>query len=305
MRASVCFRIAAALLLVCIAGCDTTTDDPAPEVVVEAYLQAGDPLPPVYLRRSIATDATFDPDAGLSGAAVSVVHITPDGETADSVAYEEVRAGTYEPVGNPAAVQPRHTYRLHVSVSGERPIRAQTTVPGAIELVRAENRQAVYQGPAQPSFTVTPGAVEGRQNVFIFTTTSQLDFSQPGDSIRAQLTPFYADAIDDDDSLTDFRVTSSPPLNEGNYTTNPDGTLTIDLPWIAVAFYGENIAAISAIDDNLFNFIRTQEAQQGGLAPGEIPNVLDPVQGGAGIFGSYARITQTVQVLRPGAVAPR
>jgi hypothetical protein len=293
------FALLAAILLLA-AGCDTTTDDPQAEVVVEAYLAAGDSLPPVYLRRAISTDATFDPDAGLSGAAVGIAQIAPDGTPVDSFAYEETLVGTYEPVADRGVrVQPRHTYRLYVQAPENAPVTASTTVPGAIELVRSENERAVYQGPEQPSFTVTPSEVEGRQSVFIFTTTSQLDFTQPTDSIRAQLTPFYADIVDDDDSLTDFRVTSSPPLNEANYTTNPDGTLTIDLPWIAVAFYGPNIAAISAVDDNLFDFIRTQQAQQGGLAPGEIPNVLDPVQGGVGIFGSYARTTRAVDVLRP------
>ena len=49
----------------------------------------------------------------------------------------------------------------------------------------------------------------------------------------------------------------------------------------------------SAVDDNLFDFIRSQSVQQGGstLAPGEIPNVLDHIEGGTGIFGSLARVS--------------
>lgn len=297
------------LFLVCVtslglvSGCDTTTTSPQAEVVVEGYLQANAPLDSVYLTRVVAADATFNPrNVGVSGATVQLTEVDADGRTVRTIAYDEARPGAYAPTNaRGTRVQPRHTYRLAVDVPGDDRITATTTVPDPIRVVDAQNTQAVYQGPVQPALTVTRSAVDGRQNVFVFTTTSQLDFSQPDDVLREHLTPFYADAIEDDEDLRDFRVTSSGLLNEGNFTINPEGTITIDLPWLAVAFYGPNVAAISAVDDNLFDFLRTQEAQQGGLAPGEIPNVRDPIEGGTGIFGSYARATQPVQILRPEA----
>jgi hypothetical protein len=55
------------------------------------------------------------------------------------------------------------------------------------------------------------------------------------------------------------------------------------------------------VDDNIFDFVRSHTVQQGGstLSPGEIPNVLDRVEGGTGIFGSSAQITYETFVKRP------
>lgn len=306
MRTFLCLLSATLVtFLLLLSGCDISTSTPDPEVVVEAYLQANAPLDSVFLTRVVAADETFDPTAGISDADVQITQVAPDGTPVQTFVYEEAWDGKYAPVdAADVRVQPRHTYQLRVLVPGGAPITASTTVPGAIEIVRAENVDVVYQGPQQPSLTVTRSESGRRQNVFVFTTTSQLDFSRPDDSLRAQLTPFYADAIEDDQSARDLRVTSSGLLNEGNFTVNPEGTITIDLPWLAVAFYGANETAISAVDDNLFDFLRTQQAQQGGLAPGEIPNVRDPIEGGAGVFGSYARATQAVVIRRPGAGQP-
>jgi hypothetical protein len=100
-----------------------------------------------------------------------------------------------------------------------------------------------------------------------------------------------------------LRITNSPIINEGNYDINQDGTLTIRLPWIAVAFFGENRLTASALDDNLYDFIRTQTVQQGGstLSPGEIPNVIERIEGGTGVFGSFARSSYVVRITQASA----
>ncbi len=127
------------------------------------------------------------------------------------------------------------------------------------------------------------------------------------------LTPLYLDAIYeinadeafDPDSLDageleDFFLNASPPINEGNYTINSDPTLTIALPWFAIAFYGPSRVYTSAIDNGIFDFMRYQQVQQGGstLSPGEIPNVLDHIEGGRGVFGSMSRVSTVVNVVR-------
>ena len=98
----------------------------------------------------------------------------------------------------------------------------------------------------------------------------------------------------------DLRITESPIINEGNYEINENGTITVKLPWLAVAFFGPNRLTANALDDNMFDFIRSQTVQQGGstLAPGEIPNVIDRVEGGTGIFGSLARSSYEVLITR-------
>ena len=106
-------------------------------------------------------------------------------------------------------------------------------------------------------------------------------------------------------TLEDLRVGGSPILNEENYDVNPDGTLTIKYPWLAITFYGPNRIFANALDDNLYDYIRSQSIQQGGstFSPGEIPNPLENVEGAHGVFGSYARISFDLFVLRPEEAA--
>jgi len=209
--------------------------------------------------------------------------------------------GFYVPDSPTPTVQGGTTYRLRAELPEGGSIRAETTVPTAIEIVNTENTDATFQSADQPSFTVTRSDVTDVPAALIFTTTSLLDFdAMSEDDLINEFTPFYKDAYDpDDDDIEDFKVTSSGILNEANFEVNSDGTITIDFPWIAVAFYGENEVAVSVLDRALYDYIRTQEAQQGGLSPGEIPNIVDNIEGGTGIFGSYARASASINVQRP------
>jgi hypothetical protein len=197
-------------------------------------------------------------------------------------------------------VLPTATYRLLATVPGEGRVTATTTVPGTFSIVRTENQRVVFQGPNQPSITITRSGTTGRQDVFVFTVVSLLDFDNtPAADLEAQLTPLYADAFDpEEEPIQELQVNSSPILNEGNYTQNSDGTITIDLPWLAIAFYGRNRVAVNVLDTNYYDFLRTRQVQQAGR-PGEIPNVLDRVDGGTGLFGSFARVSSDVDILRP------
>ena len=118
------------------------------------------------------------------------------------------------------------------------------------------------------------------------------------------MTPFalaFFDQQDGETTLEDLRVGGSPILNEDNYDPNPDGTLTIRLPWLAITFFGPNRLIANALDDNLYDFIRSQSVQQGGstFSPGEIPNPLETVTGAHGVFGSYASLSFDLFVKRP------
>jgi hypothetical protein len=275
-------------------------------VVVEGYLEAGAPLPPIRLSQAVSADQPYQPDeAAVADAEVVVQRVGDEGAVRRTVAYTPSpdAPGRYLPARQPT-VEPGGRYRLRVETPGGTELRATTTVPGAVSVVRAENDTTVYQSDRQPSLTVEGGRQEttGQQSVFVFTATSQLDFENtPEEDLRRQLTPFYADSYSpEEDSIKALRTTSSGLLNEGNFDRNDDGTLAVNLPWIAVAFYGPNAIALNVVDDNLYDVLRTQGAQQGGLAPGEIPNIIDPIESGTGIFGSYAEARQTVQIRPPG-----
>ncbi len=275
---------------------------------MEAYLRAGAPLSSIRLSRTVDVDAAYDPNTNaVRGARVFVDRLAADSTVDETVAYAESDStpGLYIPVDSDT-VRSQTTYQLRVETQEGTEIEATTTVPGPIAIVEAENTETVYQSEENPAFTVAVDSRSntaqgrGRQNVFTFTTTSLLDFDRPETELREQLTPFYRDGYDpEDDDIEDLRTTSSGLLNEGNFERNENGTITVDLPWLAVAFYGPNEAAVSVVDENYYDLLRSQQVQQGGFAPGEIPNVIENVEGGTGVFGSYARATQQIDICPP------
>jgi hypothetical protein len=120
------------------------------------------------------------------------------------------------------------------------------------------------------------------------------------------LTPFYRNILEDEegnidpDDLTDNRVNESFPNNEAIYEVDGD-VVTVPLLWFGVAFYGPTRIAINALDDNLYNFVRSVRVQhEGGLgnSPGEIGSLLEYVEGGTGVFGSYAKAERMVYIAR-------
>lgn len=285
-------------------GCDTTSTVPDAQVVVEAYLQARSPFPSVRLSRTVGATEQFNPaETAVEGADVVVERLDADSTVTATVTYSERDsvAGLYVP-DQAGRVQPQTTYRLRATTPDGTTLTSTTTVPAPVEIVETQNDTSVYQSANQPTFVVdAPSRGPDRQNVFVFTTTSLLDFENTPDStLRQFLTPFYADSFDpDEDSLDALRLTSSGLLNEGNFERNADGTVTINLPWLAVAFFGPNEVAVTVVDDNYYDFLRSQSVQQGGFAPGEIPNVIEHVEGGTGLFGSYAQASRPVLIRPP------
>jgi hypothetical protein len=296
------------LLVVGLVGCDTTATEPETEIIVEAYLQGGAPMDTIRLARSVDADEAYTPaEAAVRGATVEVRRLADDGTAAETIPFDETRAGLYTPVPSPPpTVQPLTTYELSAVTSNGTEVRATTTIPDTISIVETQNRNVVYQGPTQPTFTITsPRSNRNQQSVLVLTATSLLDFSRPEEQLREQLTPFYAEDYDpEEDSIVTFRTTSSGPLNEANFSRDEAGRITTELPWISIAFYGPNASAVHVIDSNLFDLFRSQQAQptggQGGsLGPGEIPNVIEHVEGGTGVFGSYVRDSTQIFVQRP------
>lgn len=291
-----------------VGACDTTTPQPEQQIVVESYLRANEPLGSVRLSRTVDTEKDYRPsETAVRNAEVVVQRLNDDDEPTETIPYRESRRtqGVYKPE-TPSPVQAATQYRLRVSTPGGDELTATTTVPDDIEVVESRHDTTVYQEGGQPALTIPAGPQGNDQNVFIFTTISQLDFNRPEEQLRTHLTPFYRSNYEpEEDSIETFRITSSGLLNEGNYDRN-DGTITIRLPWFAVAFFGPNELGVNVVDDNLYDFLRTQQAQQSGfsaqqpgLGPGEIPNVIEHIEGGTGIFGSYVRATRQIIVECP------
>lgn len=272
-----------------------------PELVVESYQAVGEALRPVRVARTVEVDATYDVTAtAVRGAEVRIDRLDDDGGVDATYRFVELQSepGLYV-AEQGDLVAPLRRYRLSVTVpaTGEA-LDAETFTPGTFDRLSTNADTVVYQSAEQFAVDVSRPAYPGRQAIFVFSTEAL-------DPDPANLTPFYRAVLEDDETgeieIGDVIVNESPPLNETNYDANADGSLTIRLPWLAVAFYGPHRIVANAVDDNLFDFIRSQNVQQGGstLSPGEIPNVIDRVDGGRGVFGSFVRATGFVYIARP------
>lgn len=277
--------------------------------VVEGYLEAGEALRPVRLSRPATIDSTYDFDAAaVSGAEVHLERLNDAGDVVERIAYAEATddVGIYFPERR-ERVRPLHTYRLRATVPGGRQLSATTTVPDTFRVISGSAEALPYPpfGAASPEILqlrLSLRPAPGEPTYFILSTTAL----EPAEENLVPLVRQLLEESDDDDlDMEDLITNPSPILNESNYELNADGTVMLDVPWIAVVFYGPNRFAVRMLDEALNNLIRTQQVQQGGFSfsPGEIPNAIDNVDGGTGVFGSYAEANYVLQVLRPGEEA--
>ncbi len=291
------------LLGLALSACDGAgPGDFEMDYVLEAYLIAGERLQPVRLSRTAPVNQRYDFTAlAVRGASVRLSLLAADGsvETTYSIPDAPDEPGVYRVHDPGVRVLPLRTYRLEITLpgTGER-ISAVTVVPDTFSVVAANAREVVFQSTAQLELTLTRSTSPGRQQSYYTFVTEALDAREE------QLTPLAKAFFENQEgevTLEDLRVSGSPVLNEANYDPNPDGTITIKYPWLAVAFFGPNRLFVNALDDNLYDYLRSQSVQQGGstFSPGEIPNPIEHVEGARGVFGSYARVSYELVVLRP------
>lgn len=279
-----------------VSGCDPYKQDSFQEqMVVEAFLTAGEPLPEIRLSRTLPFDEFYSFEtAALSGLDLRVLLTDDAGAVTQTFTYAESdQRGIYLPEDDTALVQPGRVYRLEVRENPDAApkLRARTFVPGGFELVSDNGDTFVYQGPVQYEPTFTISFYPGRQNYYIASTLAL----QPDPEL---LTPFYAGFFEEENPDQFLRV-SSPIINEGNYEINDDNTITLTLPWISIAYFGPNEVAFYALDTNLYDYVRTLSLQGGGpnQSPGQIDNILWNVEGGIGIFGSRTGISSVITVV--------
>ena len=279
-----------------LSACETATQNNyKPYYVVESYLVANRQLPEVRLSTTNPINNVYSfEDVAVANAEVQIRLLQKDNSTIDEVfTYSSDSAGIYHAnLGH--KVEPDRTYQLHISLNGGSDIiTASTTAPESFEVISEVLDTIVYQSTERLEITLSKTSSFTNQSVFIFNTLAQ----QP---IPKNLTPLYYDLyIQEEDSLeaekrlAEFSITSSRLLNEANFSNNTDGTVTIRYPWIAVAFYGDNKLVASTVDNNIYDFIRSESVQLGGstLSPGEIQNAITRINGGIGIFGSMASDT--------------
>ncbi len=305
MRSLFRFRLAGAfaLLVFTLSACDSVEGVLNEDVrfVVESYQEVGQPLNRVRLSTAGDVNTLYSVDeVAVTGASVRIRLLDDAGTIEETWELREspTERGVYQTSSN-HLVLPLRRYRFEADLpGGAGSMSSETLTPGDFAIVRPGLDEVTYQRDPQFELGVTRSQYPSRQTVFIFSVEGL-------DAGFETLTAFYEDIIDpdtdtDEDELDEYRIVQSPPVNELNYEIESDGTLTVALPWLAVAFYGPNRISVSAIDDNLYDFLRSYGVQQGGstLSPGEIPNAIDHVDGGIGVFGSFARVTAETVVLR-------
>ena len=288
--------LAAAVFAAVLPGCDAVAPPTfEEEIVVEGYLEAGRSIGYITVSRTLPVDGTYDPATqAVAGAAVRIELLDNDSDGVEAsweLFAPNAASGRYR-MRELVRVLPLRTYRLVVDVPGAGTITSETTVPGLFRFVGAYDETFVYDAGEAPTFEITAPFYPGRQSIFLFTTIAL----EPDST---NLTPF-ADALGED--LFTLRESVSPPLNEENFDRTPNGGLRVRYPWLGVNFYGLNEVRIQAIDDNVYDFVRSNAVQQGEnggstLPPGELPNVIDHVEGGRGLFGSFASTSVRFRVL--------
>lgn len=285
------------VLLFLFVGCDPYEQDIYKEyVVVESYAIANDTLPGVRVFTTNPADEAYNlSESVITDANVQIILLDQSGNDEEVFEYTyNSQDGIYIPKNTSHRMLPKRTYRLDVNIE-DRPetIHATTTIPDDFNIINEIPTTVTYQGQ-QLELVLSPTEKTQPQNVFVFSAIAlhaRLD----------NMTPFYRASIDEDGvEYTDFRINSSGLINEANFDENPDGTITLQYPWLGVAFYGETLIVTQSVDKNLVDLIRSQQVQLGGstLSPGEIPNLIYRTEGGIGVFGSLASDTVSTIFLR-------
>ena len=298
MNPTITLLVASVLLVT--GACDPYTQDSYTEqVVVEAYLTAGNLMPPVRLSTTAEATVFYNfEQLALRNAQVMIWELDEQSEQKESrITYEEESPGIYQPTEEHRVI-PGAKYLLEVIHPDYQTIFAQTQVPKDFSILNGIPDTLRYQSTEQLRLELSAEAAEQGQNYYIINTVAK-------HPIEELLTPFYREFLDDENeeekeqNLQELRINSSGILNEGNFERNQAGNIEIRYPWLAVAFFGENAIIPSVIDKNLYDYIRSESVQLGGstLSPGEIQNVLTPIRGGVGIFGSMSRDTANTLIL--------
>lgn len=288
MKRSISLLIGAIVL----SSCDLyEQDNYIEQVVVESYQIAMQPMNDVILTRTAPIFEEYNKaERGINDATVIVREVSPSGETSQIVTFVRTGQGVYSPVESGITVKPRYRYELEATIpSLDTRVSTYTVVPDTFSIKGINSTALVYQGPEQFELTLTPSFFPGRQSYYIFTNETL-------DPENAEFTRFYADA---DGDREDFYRVSSGIINQTSTAQNGD-VVELTFPWIGVAFYGPNRLRASAIDDNMYDYIRSLQIQGGGstLSPGEIENIISNVEGGIGVFGSYSEVAVEIEVLK-------
>ena len=260
-------------------------------LVVDGILLVDQPLPELFVRRTLPPDQSYSRDAaGVLEAQVRVFQ----GDQIFEYTSAPATPGRYLPPSAPPQVKPLTEYRLEVKVEGKT-VRAHTTTP---ERVRVRQAVLLDEDTQEITRTLRLFAEVGDE---VYTAPEnqlthlegllEIHLEKAGEAYQAALFALAEDAqlLDEDfldiydQSPDDLRANQSPPLAAS------DGI--VRWPWFAVVYTGRSLIKVYALDYNWFEYARSSPDQQeqggfGGLVGENFERPFFQVEGGIGLFGS-------------------
>lgn len=265
-----------AIVLACIlAGCETLVQNTfQPQIVVQAYLYANEPLDSLVLRKTVSLSSINENDY-LGGATVT---ISDGSNTYSLISYDSAHPGRYrvEPIGSFVPL-PGHTYNLRVAALGT-VATAQTTIPDTLRIdsakvfgrvLRLSGDSLWYPGTPQNTDSLL---LEGPH---IWWSTSPKAASYAIETLalnsNADTTwPIKGETVQDSSAMGRYRFLI--------LSTNEQ------IPWEQFRRFGPNVIRVLAIDKNYQDFILSVFASSS-----QFDNNTLHITNGLGVFGSAAR----------------
>jgi len=268
------------------------------QILVEGYLSAMAPLPSIRIVHiGLLYDYYKGDQISIGDAEVRIYKLTASGKTDKIYLYklEDEGTGSYTPLDQDL-VQPGSTYKLSIQIPGKStPITSQTTVPDTFAILSDTPATPEYPSDEPISLIASRSKYPGRKALYIFNALAR-------DTSLSNYLPYYKQDIGRNPLYQLYERMNHPSgiIREENYNTTSSGDIELVVPWNTFVFYGRNRLVVNAIDDNIYDFLRSQQVQSGdsNLTPGEIPNLINHIDGAIGVFGSLASDTTATFVLK-------
>ena len=263
-------------------------------LVIDAILIVDQPLPDLFLKRTIAPGATQTAEALAVDDAQVVLRA---GDSTYRYASDPDSLGRYLPPANAPIVQPQRLYQLEVSTPDGQSLRAQTTTPQRIrveqfllldeETLQVDRPLALFSEKGDGVYEERANQVPYRQGLLeVRLSANDIEAYQLAIFNLETDSPLLieADFLEEDDLEEFDRSGASPPLaiSDGNAR----------LPWFGIAFEGRHKFLIYALDKNWYDFVRTDPNSDGGGGGGllgdQFQRPIFNVEGGIGFFASTA-----------------
>ncbi|HEY3876025.1 MAG TPA: DUF4249 family protein [Candidatus Kapabacteria bacterium] len=265
------------LFALVLASCSNVSESVfTPQLVVQGYLYANEPLDSIVVRETIPIGSTPSTDR-VTNAKVTI----SDGDTTDTLIEDPTfAAGGRYISSHPVMIQAGKTYSLRVEALGQ-VVTAATTVPIALHLDSVELEGTILSFTKVDTVTY-PTVVDSLQSPGIHLWWSASP-GAAGYGIEALSLDTTADTILD--SFSDALGDSSAMGRYRYFIVSTDEQVV----WPQFTRYGLNVVRAFAMDKNYEDFILGLY-----LSGSQFNNSTLDVQGGLGIFCSAARANKYV-----------